>query len=204
MRLRDIRKEKGVKQQTLCADLGVTQSTISGWENGKIAMSAKDAQRVADYFGMSVDYLLGRTDESAHTHAHVKGLYPLDAYVKIPALGIIRGGQPICTEQGEYDEVYADAKFGDGNHFMLKVQGDSMSPTIPNGAWAIIEHTVHIREVVGSSPTVSTKNGQKMQKSYCLVGFLYFNDRCLLRRIAPNCVELRGIAWILLSNYYQK
>ena len=69
MRLRDIRKEKGVKQQTLCADLGVTQSTISGWENGKIAMSAKDAQRVADYFGVSVDYLLGRTDESAYTHA---------------------------------------------------------------------------------------------------------------------------------------
>lgn len=141
IRLRELRKAKGVKQTTLCQDLGVSQSTVSAWEVGKNEMTARDAQRVADYFGVSVDYLLGRTDESAHTHAHVKGLYPLDAYVKIPALGIIRGGQPICTEQGEYDEVFADAKFGDGNHFMLKVQGDSMSPTIPNGAWAIIEHT---------------------------------------------------------------
>lgn len=88
---------------------------------------------IADYFGVSVDYLLGRDDTAPRT-PNVKGLYPLDAYVKIPALGIIRGGQPICTEQGEHDEVFADAKFGDGNHFMLKVQGDSMSPTIPDGA----------------------------------------------------------------------
>ena len=141
MRLKELRKQNDVKQSTLAQFLGVNQATVSSWENGTRQLGTYDAQRLADYFGVSVDYLLGRTDESAHTHAHVKGLYPLDAYVKIPALGIIRGGQPICTEQGEYDEVFADAKFGDGNHFMLKVQGDSMSPTIPNGAWAIIEHT---------------------------------------------------------------
>lgn len=141
MRLKELRKQNDVKQSTLAQFLGVNQATVSSWENGTRQLGTYDAQRLADYFGVSVDYLLGRTDESAHTHAHVKGLYPLDAYVKIPALGIIRGGQPICTEQGEYDEVFADAKFGDGNHFMLKVQGDSMSPTIPNGAWAIVEHT---------------------------------------------------------------
>ena len=140
-RLKDLRKEKGINQQTLADFLCVDKSSVSKWEHGANYPNQNIIEMLCDYFGVSVDYLLGRTDESVHTHPHVKGLYPLDAYVKIPALGIIRGGQPICTEQGEYDEVFADAKFGDGNHFMLKVQGDSMSPTIPNGAWAIIEHT---------------------------------------------------------------
>lgn len=140
-RIKEMRKAKGYTQEKLATLLHTTQANLSGWEAGKWKPDTEAVAQMADIFGVSVDYLLGRTDESAHTHAHVKGLYPLDAYVKIPALGIIRGGQPICTEQGEYDEVFADAKFGDGNHFMLKVQGDSMSPTIPNGAWAIIEHT---------------------------------------------------------------
>ena len=140
IRLREIRRAKGVKQTTLCKDLGVSQSAVSAWEVGKNTMSARDAQRVADYFGVSVDYLLGRSDDN--TLPNYANVYPLDEHVKIPALGIIRGGQPICTEQGaDVEYVWTDKKYGDGKHFMLKVQGDSMSPTIPDGAWAVIEQT---------------------------------------------------------------
>lgn len=139
-RIKEVRKSKGYTQQKIAGLLNTTQANLSAWESGKWKPDTEAVSKMADIFGVSVDYLLGRDNTTPRT-PNVKGLYPLDAYVKIPALGIIRGGQPICTEQGEYDEVYADAKFGDGNHFMLKVQGDSMSPTIPNGAWAIIEHT---------------------------------------------------------------
>lgn len=139
MKLKELRKQHGIKQTELCKSLGISQSCLSAWETGTREMGSKELQQVADFFGVSVDYLLGR-DDVKH-EPHIKGLYPLDNYVKLPALGIIRGGDPICTDQGEYDEVYADAKFGDGNHFMLKVQGDSMYPTIPDGAWAIIERT---------------------------------------------------------------
>ncbi len=139
MRLKELRKQNDIKQSTLAQFLGVNQATVSSWENGTRQIGTYDAQKLADYFNVSVDYLLGRTnDDGLPKYANV---YPLDDHVKIPALGIIRGGQPICTEQGEYEQVWADKKFGDGKHFMLKVQGDSMSPTIPNGAWAVIEQT---------------------------------------------------------------
>ena len=140
MRLKELRKQNDVKQSALAAELGVNQATVSSWENGTRQMGTYDAQRVADYFNVSVDYLLGRSDnDGLPKYANV---YPLDDHVKIPALGIIRGGEPICTEQGaDVEYVWADKKYGDGKHFMLKVQGNSMSPTIPDGAWAVIEQT---------------------------------------------------------------
>lgn len=146
-KLQMLRKKAGLSQTSLCDKLGVSTALYNKYEKQNSRPPYETILKIAKIYNVSVDALIDDEadcpieNESAHTHAHVKGLYPLDAYVRIPALGIIRGGQPICTEQGEYDEVFADAKFGDGNHFMLKVQGDSMSPTIPNGAWAIIEHT---------------------------------------------------------------
>ena len=138
-RLKELRKEKGINQQTLADALCVDKSSVSKWEHGANYPNQNIIEMICDYFGVSVDYLLGRSDDNGlPKYANV---YPLDDHVKIPALGIIRGGKPICTEQGEYEEVWADKKFGDGKHFMLKVQGDSMSPTIPDGAWAIIEQT---------------------------------------------------------------
>ena len=85
MRLRELRKQRGIKQLELCKALGIAQSTLSGYETNQYEPDNKTLEKIADYFGVSVDYLLGRTDESAHTHAHVKGLKPLDDYGKIPA-----------------------------------------------------------------------------------------------------------------------
>lgn len=139
-RIKEMRKAKGYTQEKLATLLHTTQANLSGWEAGKWKPDTEAVAQMADIFGVSVDYLLGRDDTAPRT-PNVKGIYPLDDYGKIPVLGIIRGGLPICTDQGEYDTAWADKKFVDGKHFMVRVQGDSMSPTIPNGAWAIIEHT---------------------------------------------------------------
>lgn len=60
MRLKQIRKERGVKQTTLCAALGIAQSTLSSWENSIYEPDQNTTLKLADYFGVSVDYLLGR------------------------------------------------------------------------------------------------------------------------------------------------
>lgn len=69
MRLRELRKQRGIKQLELCKALGIAQSTLSGYETNQYEPDNKTLEKIADYFGVSVDYLLGRTDESAHTHA---------------------------------------------------------------------------------------------------------------------------------------
>lgn len=64
MRLRQIRKERGIKQTTLCAALGIAQSTLSSWENSIYEPDQNTTLKLADYFGVTVDYLLGRDEPS--------------------------------------------------------------------------------------------------------------------------------------------
>ena len=58
-RIKELRESKGVQQKEMAIDLGVTQPTISNWELGIKVPSAKNTRMLADYFGVSVDYLLG-------------------------------------------------------------------------------------------------------------------------------------------------
>lgn len=62
MRLRELRKAKGISQLKLAMDLDTTQNTISRYETGSHEPGIKELIRIADYFQISVDYLLERTD----------------------------------------------------------------------------------------------------------------------------------------------
>ena len=63
-RLRALREERGIaSQQTLADALGVAQSTIANWEAGRREPNFTLIGALADYFQVSVDYLLGRTDD---------------------------------------------------------------------------------------------------------------------------------------------
>ena len=62
MRLKELRKEKGITQLKLAMDLGLSQNTISRYETGEREADYKTLIMLADYFGVSVDYLIGRTD----------------------------------------------------------------------------------------------------------------------------------------------
>lgn len=69
-RIKELRVAAGIEQKTLALDLHVAQPTISEWESGKKMPSSRSSERLADYFGVSIDYLLGRdlvTDKAACT-----------------------------------------------------------------------------------------------------------------------------------------
>lgn len=61
-RIKTLRKSQGVSQTILGNTIGVTKTQISDIENGKITTRLEKAYLIADYFNVSVDYLLGRTD----------------------------------------------------------------------------------------------------------------------------------------------
>lgn len=62
MRLREIRRAKGISQLKLAMDLNTNQNTISRYETGEREPGITELIRIADYFHISVDYLLERTD----------------------------------------------------------------------------------------------------------------------------------------------
>lgn len=61
-RLFQLRKEKGVTQTALGSLLGVTPTQIGDMEKGKSATTLPRLYMLCDYFGVSADYLLGRSD----------------------------------------------------------------------------------------------------------------------------------------------
>lgn len=62
MRLKEIRKAKGISQLKLAMDLNTNQNTISRYETGEREPGITELIKLADYFGVSVDYLLERTN----------------------------------------------------------------------------------------------------------------------------------------------
>lgn len=61
--LKKLRKDKGLTQQELAQEMETTKLTISNWENEKHTIKADKAQQLADYFGVSVGYLLGYSND---------------------------------------------------------------------------------------------------------------------------------------------
>ena len=62
-RLKEIRKKRKISQLKLALDLNMNQNTISRYENMERQADYQTLVRFADYFGVSLDYLLGRVDE---------------------------------------------------------------------------------------------------------------------------------------------
>lgn len=62
MRRKELRKSRGISQLKLAIDLNMNQNSISRYENGEREADYATLVRFADYFDVSVDYLLERTD----------------------------------------------------------------------------------------------------------------------------------------------
>ena len=61
-KIRELREKKGITQKELATARKMTQSTIAKQESGATAIGEEGLCWYADYFGVSADYLLGRTD----------------------------------------------------------------------------------------------------------------------------------------------
>ena len=62
MRLRELRKQQNITQLKLAMDLGLNQNAVSRYETGEREADYKTLILLADYFNLSIDYLLERTD----------------------------------------------------------------------------------------------------------------------------------------------
>ena len=57
-----LRRERSISQRSAAADLGISQALLSHYENGAREPGLGFVCRACDYYGVSADYLLGRSD----------------------------------------------------------------------------------------------------------------------------------------------
>lgn len=127
-KIKELREKIGLPQKAFAADLGVSQPTISDWESGRKVPSAKSTEKIADYFGVSVDYVLGREDASVSE----------DVY-RVPVLGRVAAGLPLYATQDIIDwEELPKSWQRKGDYFCLQIKGNSMEPRMCEGDIVVI------------------------------------------------------------------
>jgi len=68
-RLKELRRSLGITQKELASSLGIAQPTLSGWETERCQIDYDNLVKLADFFGTSIDYILGRNvDEQTTVH----------------------------------------------------------------------------------------------------------------------------------------
>ena len=62
IRLKELRDEAGLSQGDIAEKFSVAQNTVSSWENGKRDPDTDTVKKIAAFFDVSIDYLLGVSD----------------------------------------------------------------------------------------------------------------------------------------------
>lgn len=126
-RLRELRTKIGKRQVDIAQELNLSPQVYSNYENGLREPAYDTLCKLAEYFNVSVDYLLGRTDELktvGKSIFDIKGISPI-AKRRIPMLGKIACGQPIFADEDR--ESYVMAGTDIDADFCLTACGDSMT-----------------------------------------------------------------------------
>lgn len=132
-RLKMLREEKNLLQSDIANIIGTTPQAVGLYENSKRDIPTNILVKLADYFGVSTDYLLGK--EKSNIDDNKK-------YYMCPVYGKISAGIPNWAEECIEGRIPIDYELmnilNPEEYFFLKVNGESMNKIIRNGAYALI------------------------------------------------------------------
>ncbi len=95
-------------------ETGISATTFTDWKNGRSTPKVDKLKRIADYFGVSLEYMMGAKEVPSRSQG-----------TRIAIIGEIRAGSPIITDQTLLGYENADVSDTE-EYFYLKVCGDSM------------------------------------------------------------------------------
>jgi repressor LexA len=146
----EVMNEKGVRHIDVSRATGIPPSTFSDWKKGKSSPKTEKLQKLADYFGVQLDYLTGESEFKTKQEMiqHFKeyelkemesNILQVEHGVRIPVLGQVAAGTPIFAQENyvEYEEISATLA-RTGEFFGLRIKGDSMAPKISEGDVVIV------------------------------------------------------------------
>lgn len=121
-RIREIRCSRGISQSELARRVGVHQTAISQWENGRTAPDHRSLAKLAQALDVSLDALFGAGN-----------------VCRVPILGVIRAGLPAEAVEDilGYEEITPEMARR-GSFFALRVAGESMQPRFCPGDVVIV------------------------------------------------------------------
>lgn len=144
-RFKTLRKEKGYTQQQIADLCFLDKSTVCRWEKGDNYPNQQTQAKLADLLGVSIDYLMGRTDMRMIS-------FPSEAVIDMPIIGSVRAGMDgniVTDDTGETRTIAASALHGRPDEFfLLRVRGDSMYPEVLDGDCVLVRKTESVESGV--------------------------------------------------------
>ena len=142
-RLAELRNSKGWSQGQLALKVGKTRGLVSYWETNSRTPNKEDLIKLANIFGVSVDYLIGASDS-----VDVEPISKITFMSrKIPVYGAIPAGTPFEAIEDIMEEVSVpDSLKRKKDLFGLKVVGDSMNQILPDGFIAVFEKVDYLED----------------------------------------------------------
>lgn len=126
-RLKELRENKGLNQSELADLLHISSSAIGMYETDKRDPSDDLKILIANFFGVSVDYLMGTETENKRL---------------LPVLGTVKAGYNYLAEENIIDYIEPSMNITDHeNYFGLIVKGDSMAPFFDERDYLIVHKT---------------------------------------------------------------
>ncbi|HHU28348.1 TPA: helix-turn-helix domain-containing protein, partial [bacterium] len=143
-RLRELRKQKKLSARELGLILGYAESTILQWERGIREPDMKTLKAIADFFDVSLDYLLERND--FNSTMRVINEYKEVNVVKIPLFDFYPQSmdEEICNKAISKIEISPLLLEKLTNPFAIICQDKVMEPTINKGDIAILDFTTNV------------------------------------------------------------
>jgi SOS regulatory protein LexA len=136
-RLKILREEKGLNKTELGNLLNISGQSIGQYEQGKRQLSTDKLIMFAKFFGVTIDYILGFSDNRNSSSADLNNL------LHIPLVGKVPAGSPVLATENIIQYFAISSEFfslqSDENLFFLKVDGESMNNLIANGSYVLIQ-----------------------------------------------------------------
>lgn len=132
-KLKELRRQKKITQENLAKIIGVERSSIGKYEASNVMPSIDVLGRIADYFGVSVDFLLGKEK--------TPGIEPNAVFLEEKNIYMIPLFETVSAGLGEYAQnsiidyvpLYITSQAEAQETMCLRVHGDSMYPKIEDG-----------------------------------------------------------------------
>lgn len=70
-RIRDLREDRDLRQIDVATSVNIDQKTLSNYETGKTLPDSEALIKLADFFEVSIDYLVGRTDNNFYSRREI-------------------------------------------------------------------------------------------------------------------------------------
>ena len=161
--IRELRKSKKITMKEFGHIIGVSEAAISHYETNKRQPDQATLIKIADFFGVSVDYLLGREVSEDDKRIQAIGGFTVPDKYLIPVVGQVVAGKPVESPENIEGYVYIEQKNAQ-DFFALRVSGDSMiNAGIVPGALLIVhkQNTANNGDII-----VASVDGESTVKRY--------------------------------------